>query len=299
MVTPKSRTRRSEIQKKRPDAPWVDWERCRECGVVGSLWIAFAFFVGVAAILTFRQEVITSRPGQWIPHDIVARVQFSFVDQGLLDHLKMQARDREPLIYKTTGADIWADLQHDLEALPDQAVNGGQQLPPDLRDDSSAITALAMYSSGTPHDNYIASVRNFVDAVHAHPIQSNGAEWGILLLRQDEWNQAVRFHKMIRLGSGLIEASKKLSRTCQSEESFEPLLQPIASKFFLLALQNKIVDHTIAVLKPNVDLDGTATEEASNAAAASVAQASLIMSCQPAPKSSSRKPSVYSTSRTG
>jgi putative nucleotidyltransferase with HDIG domain len=273
MVTPKSRTRRSEIRKNRPEAPRIDWERCRDNGVVGSLWIAFAFFVGASAILLFRQDVITYRAGQWIPHDIVARVQFSYSDQGMLAHLKMQARDREPLIYRTVGADIWTDLQHDLDVLPDLAANGGAELPADLRDETT-ITALTLYAKGAEHDNYLAGVRKYVDAIRRHTIQSNGNDWPMLILPQTEWNEAVRFHKMIRLGSGLIEAVQ--TYPAQNHVRLRPLLQPIAEQNFLLALQSKIVDHTIDVLKPNVQQDATATEEAENAAAAAVSGDSAL-----------------------
>ena len=271
MVTPKSRTRRSDIRKNRPDAAWVDWERLRESGVVGSLWIAFAFFIGAAAILMFRQDVITSRPGQWIPHDIVARVQFNYYDAGMLSHLKMQARDREPLIYKTGATDVWADLEHDLETLPDLAASGAE-LPSDLRDNSSAATALSLYSKGAAHDSYIASVQKYVETIRRHTIQSNGADWGLLILPQNEWEEAFKFHKTIRLGSGLIEAARTFP--AQSQEHLRPLLQKLAAQNFLLTLQNTMVDHTIAVLKPNVELDGTATSEAQNAAAMAVSRLS-------------------------
>src|SRR5690349_16999541 len=84
MLTLKSRTRRSEIRKARPEAPRFDWERWREDGVLASLVVAAAFFVCATSILMYRQDVVPYRPGQWIPHNIVSRVRFSYFDKERL-----------------------------------------------------------------------------------------------------------------------------------------------------------------------------------------------------------------------
>ena len=57
MFTLKSRTRRAEIRKARPEAPRFDWEKWREQGVPASLAVAFTFFVCATAILMNRQDI--------------------------------------------------------------------------------------------------------------------------------------------------------------------------------------------------------------------------------------------------
>jgi hypothetical protein len=74
----KSRSRRAEIRKNRPDAAWLDWEQLRNSGALASLGIAAVFFLATSAVMMLREQVVPYRPGQWIPHDIVSRVDFSY-----------------------------------------------------------------------------------------------------------------------------------------------------------------------------------------------------------------------------
>src|ERR671917_132637 len=53
--TGKSRTRRAEIRKNRPDAAWVDWEALRSSGVLTSVCIAAGVFLVAALVLLLRQ----------------------------------------------------------------------------------------------------------------------------------------------------------------------------------------------------------------------------------------------------
>ena len=48
------------------------------------------------SILTLREEVVAARPGQWIPHDVVSRVDFAYRDKDLLAHAAAEARRRAP-----------------------------------------------------------------------------------------------------------------------------------------------------------------------------------------------------------
>src|SRR5579871_5340585 len=100
MWTAKSRSRRADIRKNRPEPSRV-WSRVRMSPESqGPFWVAVIFFVCATLILMWRQEVITYRPGQWIPNDIVARVQFTYSDNDILSVMKKNARDREPLVYR-------------------------------------------------------------------------------------------------------------------------------------------------------------------------------------------------------
>src|SRR5215210_3325556 len=82
--TGKSRSRRAEIRKNRPDAAWIDWDALRNSGVLASVGIAALFFVAATVVLLLREQVVPYRPGQWIPHDIVSRVDFSYRNKDRL-----------------------------------------------------------------------------------------------------------------------------------------------------------------------------------------------------------------------
>src|SRR5215208_2349192 len=99
----KSRTRRAEIRRNRPDVAWPDWQGLRASGVLASLAIATAFFVVAWAILSLRQQVVPYRPGQWIPHDIVSRVDFKYQDKEELARKRRERRANEPRVYLADG----------------------------------------------------------------------------------------------------------------------------------------------------------------------------------------------------
>ena len=270
MWTSKSRARRAEIRKSCPGPAWLDWQRWKEQGIVTSLWIAAGFFVAASAILMWRQEVIPYRPGQWIPHDIVARVPFTYFDQGALDRLKRNARAREPLVYRPVEGDVWANLQKELNVLPDLAAGGSKEIPPDLKDilDNSTLTVLALEASGARRTAYLERVQRYVDAARNFRIHDNGNEWPLIILPKDEWTDATRRHKQIHLGSGLIDANRTFP--AHDYERLQRILHEFANGDFLLALQPKIVQFTVAKLEPNVIYNATLTEENANAAAAAI-----------------------------
>src|SRR5215213_1270820 len=144
----KSRSRRVEIRKNRPDAARLDWDAMRASGVLTSLGIAFAFFLLASGILMMRQEVVRYRPNQWIPHDIVSRVDFTYFDGRQLNAAQTDARERTPRVY-VAQRDVWEDLRRELLALPDRLANAaGDALPPDLAGvfDAGAVTALRRYA---------------------------------------------------------------------------------------------------------------------------------------------------------
>ena len=140
MSSDKSRSRRAEIRKNRPDAEWIDWKKFKEKGVPASLGIAFVFFLVASSILMLRQDVVPYRPGQWVHHDIVSRVKFTHQDPLRLEEKQRDASNRQPRVYTKNRKteDVWRDLEEDLRRLPEQVVAG--HLPPGLT--SGAMTAL-------------------------------------------------------------------------------------------------------------------------------------------------------------
>src|SRR5688572_14010505 len=140
----KSRSRRTEIRKNRPDTLRLQLEAMRGSGVLTSLGIALGFFVVASAILMMRREVVRYRPQQWIPHDIVSRVDFTYFDARRLADAKTEAREQSPRVYVSNG-DPWEKLRQELIKLPDRVANApGDQLPADLATvlDAGAVTAL-------------------------------------------------------------------------------------------------------------------------------------------------------------
>src|SRR5688572_32832803 len=107
----KSRSRRVEIRKNRPDTPRLDWDGLRASGVLTSIGIATAFFVIASGILMMRQEVVRYRLNQWIPHDIVSRVGFSYFDASRLSAEQAEARAREPRVFVARQVDPWEELR--------------------------------------------------------------------------------------------------------------------------------------------------------------------------------------------
>src|SRR3954465_7505092 len=154
--TQKSRSRRVEIRKNCPETSPFNWEAMRASGVLTSLAIAAAFFVVASGILMMRREVIRYRPNQWIPHDIVSRVDFTYSDPHLLAQKEHERREVEPRVYTATG-DSWEKLRLELISLPDRVANTpGDKLPDDLAGifDSGALTALRRASTEAEQPAY-------------------------------------------------------------------------------------------------------------------------------------------------
>ena len=128
MFSLKNRSRRAEIRKNRPDTSWVDWEKLKEQGVPASLGIAAVFFVVAAGILMLRQDVVPYRPGQWLNHDIVSRVRFTYTDPARLDEKRRDASQRVPRIYSASAEDAWSDVEKSLLQLPER-VSSSAELP--------------------------------------------------------------------------------------------------------------------------------------------------------------------------
>src|SRR2546430_1586073 len=116
---PKSTSRRSVIREKCPDRFGSVWRDMRANGTVRSLGIAAVFCALAISIVMLREDVVPYRPGQYVPQDVISRVDFTFHDKSLFEKSKQDARESEPRIYKSTG-DVWTELQKNLLDLPDK-----------------------------------------------------------------------------------------------------------------------------------------------------------------------------------
>ena len=106
MLFARHTSRRAEIRNKRPDAPAVNWQDLRASGGLASIAIAVGFGLLAIVIMLLRDEVVPYRPGQFVPHDIVSRVDFVYKDRTRLAQARTDAREREPRIYAPNGDNL-------------------------------------------------------------------------------------------------------------------------------------------------------------------------------------------------
>ena len=260
MFSVKTRSRRSEIRRNRPDAAWADWQSLREQGVPASLAIAGVFFVVATAILMLRQDVVPYRPGQWINHDIVSRVDFRYPDPERFEAKRREAAARVPDVYIPAG-DVWRNLEEKLLALPDSLQD------PEVKKvfDSGAQTAMSRFASGEARQDYTGRISRYVDFLRKYPVEVNGAKLPIILLPEQQWTQETKLRKPVKVADvGVIDSTRTFSL---ASAEFREILRADAREQFLLALQPGIVQYSLLTLGPTHTRDDAATVEAGAKAA--------------------------------
>ena len=232
-----------------------------------SLLIAFAFGVIASGVMMFREGVIPQRPGQWIPHDIVSRVDFTFRDQERLEQLRRDRRATEPRVYKAFG-DSWAELERDLVALPDKvAATSDDVLPPPLRSalDAGAITKLRQYAQGDNRDVWAKKISTFIEDLKIYRITRGGAPLPLIILPPQERHRDLLARKPVRIdGIGVVDTEATFAA---ESPQFRKIVEKLAVDNFLIGLQSQMVDLTVTLLKPNYIFDPLATKSAENEAA--------------------------------
>jgi putative nucleotidyltransferase with HDIG domain len=254
----KSRSRRAEIRKNRPDTTQLDWQKLKADGVPTSLAIAALFFVLASAILLMRQDVIPWRPDQPIPHDIVSRVAFDYTDKGRLAELRRRAFEREPRVYRADPS-AWDNLEKDLVALPDRVAATSGDLPPDLKDvlanDPGAATALRHAASPEGRDAYNRSIETFVGALRQAPAP-------LIFLRDEERRDDVRERRNIRIGPApgdLVDPVKTyaLGPNQNNAEMLSVVTPP--AEVLPTVLQRVVANYVVTHIQPTYALDVDAT----------------------------------------
>jgi putative nucleotidyltransferase with HDIG domain len=168
------------------------WHRLRERGGLPSLGIAAVFCLGLIALFMAREQVVPYRPGQYIAHDITARVDFSFFDADAYSHQVDLARKAAPRVYRQVPGDLWASLQQDLLELPDRVQDAKpEQLDPPLRDilDSGALTQLEQSRTGPDRKRYAENVRQFIAYARQH-LLTDGRP--LVILKQEDWDREMQ-----------------------------------------------------------------------------------------------------------
>ena len=102
--------------------------------MIGSVGVAALFWLAASAIVMLRDDAVPYKPGQYVPQDILSRVDFTFTDPDRLAQVKREKRASEPQVYKSTG-DAWGDLEKSLDDLPERVGDKDvTQLPPSALD---------------------------------------------------------------------------------------------------------------------------------------------------------------------
>ncbi len=292
----KSSARRALIREGRPDttAQWWDRQRCN--GVFPSLAIAAGFWVLATTILMLREDVLPYRPGQNVRSDVFARVDFSYADDGVREHLRQQARRDAPRVYRSTSAadrpddgqpapDVWQPLDARLHGLPD-AVAGLTlaQLPDDLRPDLDygSLTALQQYAR--PANRTIWN-----DAVNLYLRDLRRNHW--VILPADQRAQELALNHGISLladpksvpeapagpagADRIVDPASTVA--APPDDAFRARLQVLATDAFRAAVRPQVLALTFHAVRPTYTLDEDQTARARNLAAENVPASACVV----------------------
>ncbi|MGC4031504.1 MAG: HDIG domain-containing protein [Tepidisphaeraceae bacterium] len=259
--SPSSTRRREEIRKNRPDAGEKFVTRLLRPHHHVGLAVAIGFVVAVSAILMLRPQVVGWRVGQYVPYDIVARVDFDYHDPEQLNTARTAARILEPRVYKAVQPEPLGVFKAELLALP-ATVKGQrlEQLSAPYRDTLDAVSLARIQEYADPSrqpawqdavDGYIQSIKRL--DLRIIPTDQRKEEAG----------------KRIRLaGVGDMPADSTFS-TDQHDDLAAKFGKPADDSFASL-ISPKIAAITAVKFTPNYELDQAATTLARNQAAEQV-----------------------------
>lgn len=282
--SPKSRARREEIRKNRPDVA-QGWNAFRSPQVLTALGIAVAFWVLATLVTSSHEDIVRVRPDQFVHEDVLSRGEFDSTNQDKVNDLRQQARDAAPRVYRALPASF-TQLQRQLLSLPsDVASRSAEQLPKDLKLDSGAITLLKkIHGAAADEDEYRKWVQKYVDQLSG--LRDNGV---LAVLPQKDRSKDLQFPerktaKLQPARPGAEPITVDLGRTFSGRvgeglhdgqrESMMTLLDPLANQNFPLPLSTSIAAYTIDTMGPTYELDQTLSENEQNAAAQRVSLAS-------------------------
>jgi putative nucleotidyltransferase with HDIG domain len=238
----------------------------RANGAAASLGIAVAFAVVATIIMLLRENVVRYRPGQFVPHDIVSRVDFTFNDFSKLQEARKQAGEAQPRYYREND-DTWAWVEEQLAMLPSRAAVAAEmsELPPDLQEilDSGELTVFKDIAQENNYQAYRDSVHAMILAVRSKNIAVLPADQ-----REKDLGRAIVLQPA-------VDRIPAIDTYTADSEALRNQLQIIVSANFRSTLQSKILNYTLRLLsnppRPTHVLDERATAEAQNRAKAAVA----------------------------
>ena len=262
--------------------------------LVPSLAIAAGFWLAVTCFLLVRKEVVSYRPGEYVPHDIVARVDFQFVDVVRDDQLIEYKREsRVPRLSPSSRRSVGKNPEFSSGLAGHDSRRSPQELDPPLRDvlDNGAITELEQEQTGLDRQQYEDNVRQFISYSGRHLL---GDQEPLVIVPQSDRDQesdlAARFPGQTRQIKLLpppadpqnpqtaagVAAYIDIANVYGSDlpESFEARLEE-ATRSFGVVLGPKIARITLAELaaNPTFQYDDQATHEQQNQAEKTVSPA--------------------------
>lgn len=267
--------RRTEVRKNRPDLGGGFFNDLKAKGVMGSLGIAALFAVVAAAIIFLREDAVPYKPGQYVPQDIVSRVDFSYQDHDRLTDVRKQAREAEPRVYKKADVDAWEALRGALAELPDRlGERETAQIPPDLMtalqvtpENDGVLNVFRQYQLPERRKEFQAAVEEYIKALS-----------GLVILpreqRERELDRPQRVVFIALTGRGEMRVDETFA--AGANEPLFKRLSDAASRHFNPTIASRLASYSINTLRPTHALDELATIGAQNLAAdrvpASVAQ---------------------------
>jgi putative nucleotidyltransferase with HDIG domain len=269
--------RRTEVRKNRPDLGGNLYTELKARGVVGSIGVAVAFCLVASAIVLLRDSAVPYKPGQYVPQDILSRVDFTFLDPERLTKAKQESREGVPRVYKSNG-DAWADLRAALLDLPERVGRkSAAQLPARLATDlqigpgsDGVLNLFGEFQSPAQRPVYQKAVDDFIKDVRSLivlPAAQRDAELtraGLRLVSIPAFDQNLRAEDTLADGPNK-ELQDRLNAAANKYFFFSPT---IAAKIGVYALQT---------LKPTHVVDELATYEAQNRAEANVATSAALV----------------------
>jgi cyclic-di-AMP phosphodiesterase PgpH len=272
-------------------------KRMRASGAIGAMGVAALFCVAVTGILMLRQDVVPYRPGEYVPHNITARVDFDFLDTDQLTWMRQRSRDDEPRVYRGVAGDYWGDLQAELTALPDQTYRlQPDELPADLRSivDPGDLSALERVHDDREREKYNQAVVRYVDKLKR---QLSPSENPLVILPADQRTEELQrgggipqsLEHQITLWPANFDPTAPAGATGEAERKVDVASQTYGSDLppefltqfqnaadvFPLSLKPLMGRVTLAFLQqhPTYQLDSEATTAAQDRAAESVPRA--------------------------
>ncbi len=266
--------RRAEIRKNRPDTTTKWIAQLRAEGIVGSLWVAFGFFVLASGLMLMRQQVVPYRPGQWTPVDVLSRVDFKFFDKEELERNREIKRQMQPRIYKTNG-DAWADFEQFLSSLPDRVTGSTLgQLSDELQRtlDPATLSQIQEYATTERHKTWADLVQSYVAGIRSlNPI---------VLGKDDRDKDLDRYIEVPTRGTiSTSQVTYAVDTPTSREELAAKLNQLATANAFPLPLQPKIVKLTLDRLRarPTHVVDEVETAIAQTQTAERVAESEAVV----------------------
>ena len=275
--------RRTEVRKNRPDLGGSLYSELKARGVIGSLGVAFVFFIAASAIVTLRDSAVPYKPGQYVPQDVLSRVDFSFTDQSRLTKAKQERRDSEPHVYTAAG-DAWGALESAIDELPERVGDkDSSQLPGNLAtslqissNSDGVLNVLRQYQDPTQKPKFEKAVKAFVNDLRPLVVLP-AAQREQELARAEKRYTQIFVTGLEGQKSATIRPEDTLAVGANKELSERFTASASKHFFFAPALVPKIVVFALQTMRPTHVLNESATIEAQNRAELQVPSSEAVV----------------------